>query len=73
MMWLRRSIIVAACVGTLVAGGAIAFAVTGGRSAARSRWMEVAIHERVVLLLVTQGKNVAQRFVLLEDLRLRFI
>lgn len=36
--------------GTLVAGGAIAFAVTGGSSHAGSRWREVAIHERVVLL-----------------------
>jgi hypothetical protein len=36
--------------GTLVAGGAIAFAVTGGSSHARSRWREIAIHERVVLL-----------------------
>ncbi|MGA9875622.1 MAG: hypothetical protein WBQ21_07425 [Solirubrobacteraceae bacterium] len=36
--------------GTLVAGGAIAFAMTGGSSQAGSRLREVAIHERVVLL-----------------------
>ena len=50
MMWLRRSIVVAVCMGTLVAGGAIAFAVTGGSSHTGSRFREVAIHERVVLL-----------------------
>lgn len=49
-MWLRRNIIVTVCMGALVAGGAIAFAVTSATSHAGSRWREVAIHKRVVLL-----------------------
>jgi hypothetical protein len=49
-MALRRSIIVTICLGTLLAGGAVALAITGGEPDASVRFREVAIHERVVLL-----------------------
>ncbi len=46
----RRSILVTICVGALLAGGAVALAVTRGESDAGVRLTEVAIHEQVVLL-----------------------
>jgi hypothetical protein len=49
-MALRRSIIVTICVGTLLAGGAVALAVTGGEPDASVQLRELAIHEQVVLL-----------------------
>jgi hypothetical protein len=49
-MALRRSIIVTICVATLLVGGAVALAMTGGGPDAGMRFREVAIHEQVVLL-----------------------
>ena len=49
-MALRRSIIVTICVATLLVGGAVALAMTGGGPDAGMRFREVAIYEQVVLL-----------------------